>query len=54
MKPPISIKQVQKLTGRLAALNRFISTSAEKGLPFFITLQSSDDFDWGHRATASF
>jgi phage FluMu protein gp41 len=34
MKPPISRKQVQKLTGRLAALNRFISRSAKKGLPF--------------------
>jgi hypothetical protein len=54
MKPPISRKQVQKLTGRLAALNRFISTSAEKGLPFFITLRSSDDFDWGTEQQQAF
>jgi phage FluMu protein gp41 len=38
MKPPISRKQVQKLTSRLAALNRFIARSAKKGLPFFRTL----------------
>ena len=38
MKPPASQKQVQMLTGRLAALNRFISRSAEWGLPFFRTL----------------
>ena len=47
MKPPTSRKQVQKLTGRLAALNRFIARSAEKGLPFFRTLRSSDHFEWG-------
>jgi hypothetical protein len=47
MKPLGSKKQVQKLTGRLAALNRFISRSAEKGLPFFRTLQSLDHFKWG-------
>ena len=44
MNPPASKKQVQKLTGRLAALNRFISRSAEKGIPFFRTLRSSDHF----------
>jgi phage FluMu protein gp41 len=38
MKPPISRKQVQKLTSRLAAPNRFIARSAKKGLPFFRTL----------------
>jgi hypothetical protein len=30
-----NIKDVQKLTGRLAALNRFISKSAERSLPIF-------------------
>jgi hypothetical protein len=38
---------VQKLTSRLAALNRFIARSAKKGLPFFRTLWSSDHFEWG-------
>ena len=45
MKPPTSRKLVQKLTRWLAALNRFISISAKKGLPFFRTLQSSDHFE---------
>ena len=45
MKPPTSRKQVQKLTNRLVALNRFISRSAEKGIPFFRTLRSSDHFE---------
>lgn len=35
MRPPTSKREVQKLTRRLAALNRFISTSVERGLPFF-------------------
>ena len=38
MKPSTRRKQVQKLTGRLAALKRFIERSDEKGLPFFRTL----------------
>jgi len=54
MKPPASKKQVQKLTGRLAALNRFISRSAETGLPFFRILQSSDHFEWGHEQQQAF
>ena len=54
MKPPASKKQVQKLTGRLAALNRFISRSAKKGLPFFRTLRSSDHFEWGHEQQQAF
>jgi hypothetical protein len=54
MKPPASKKQVQKLTCRLAALNRFISRSAEKGLPIFRTLRSLDHFEWGHEQQQAF
>jgi hypothetical protein len=39
MSPPQSTKDVQRLTGRLAALNRFISKSAERSLPFLKTLR---------------
>ena len=35
MAEPKNKKEVQKLTGRTAALNRFISKSAERSLPFF-------------------
>jgi hypothetical protein len=37
MTPPQSARDVQRLTGRLAALNRFISKSAERSLPFLKT-----------------
>lgn len=35
MSAPCSIKEVQRLTGRLAALNRFISHVGDKYKPFF-------------------
>jgi hypothetical protein len=35
MNAPTCIKDVQKLTGCMAALNRFISKLGERGLPFF-------------------
>ena len=47
MQPPSTKKEVQKLTGRLALLNRFISRSAEKSLLFFKVLKGSENFHWG-------
>ena len=40
-------KGVQKLTGRFFLLNRFISRSAEKCIPFFKVLKGSENFQWG-------
>ena len=34
-----TVKEVQKLTGRIAALNRFVSRVTNKCLPFFKTLK---------------
>ncbi|KAK4396461.1 Retrovirus-related Pol polyprotein from transposon opus [Sesamum angolense] len=45
MPPPYWIKDVQKLASRLAALNRFISKSADKGLPFFKVFRGSAKFE---------
>ncbi|GJU84607.1 reverse transcriptase domain-containing protein [Tanacetum coccineum] len=39
MSSPKCLKDVQKLNGKLASLNRFLSKSAEKSLPFFKTLK---------------
>ena len=48
MKVPKNIKDIQNLTGRLAALNRFISKSAEQSLPIFQALKGTKrDFSWG-------
>jgi hypothetical protein len=38
------IKDVQKLTGCMAALNRFISNLGERGLPFFKLLKNQEKF----------
>jgi hypothetical protein len=47
MEPPQSTKDIQRLIGRLAALNRFISRSTERSLPFLKTLRGAKDFAWG-------
>jgi hypothetical protein len=46
MKAPTCIKDVQKLTGCMAALNRFISKLGERGLPFIKLLKHQDKFVW--------
>ena len=38
LQPPQNSKEVQKLTGMMAALNRFISRSVERCRPFFLQL----------------
>jgi hypothetical protein len=47
MEQPNTKKGAQRLAGRLASLNRFISRSAERNLPFFEILKSAEVFQWG-------
>jgi hypothetical protein len=47
MELPNSKKGAQWLAGRLASLNRFISRSAKRNLPFFEILKSAEVFQWG-------
>jgi hypothetical protein len=47
MEPPSTKKEAQRLAGRLTSLNRFISRSAERNLPFFEILKSAEVFQWG-------
>jgi ribonuclease HI len=54
MTPPQSTRDVQRLTCRLAALNRIISRSAERSLPFLKTLHGAKDFAWGPEQAAAF
>jgi hypothetical protein len=42
MEAPRSQKEVQRLTGCMAALSRFISRLGEKGLPFYKLLKKVD------------
>jgi hypothetical protein len=41
MEAPKTTKQLQRLTGRITALNRFISRSTDKCLPFFKILRKA-------------
>jgi len=41
MKPPKNLKELQTLTGRLAALNRFIARSGDVCFPFFKAMRKS-------------
>ena len=52
MKPPQSIKEVQSLTGRVAALNRFVSKATDKCLLFFKVLKKA--FKWTDECQRAF
>ena len=44
LEPPRTVKAVQSLNGKVAALNRFVSKATDKCLPFFRVLRKS--FEW--------
>jgi ribonuclease HI len=50
MEAPRSQKKVQRLTGCMSALSRFISRLGEKGLPFYKLLKKVDKFEWTSEA----
>ena len=52
MASPKTVKEVQKLTGRIAALNRFVSKATDKCLPFFKTLKQA--FSWTDECEVAF
>ena len=54
MKWPTSVKDIQKLTGCMATLSRFISHLGEKGLSFFKLLKASERFSWLEEADTTF
>jgi hypothetical protein len=54
MQDPVSVKDVQKLTGRVAALTRFIPRAAKRSLPFFQVLKSSKNFQWSKAQKQAF
>ena len=52
MSSPRTTKEVQSLTGRVAALNRFVSKAMDKCLPFFKTLKKA--FAWTKECKTAF
>ncbi|GAU44606.1 hypothetical protein TSUD_240980 [Trifolium subterraneum] len=54
MRSPTSLKEVQQLTGRIAALSRFLSCAGEKAFHFFSTLKSGERFVWSSQCEEAF
>ena len=52
MKPLQNTKEIQSLTGRVAALNRFVSKATDKCLPFFKVLKKA--FEWTDECQRAF
>ena len=54
LQPPQNPKEVQKLTGMTAALNRFISRSTDRCRPFFLLLHKWKEFEWTEECAGAF
>jgi len=54
MASPQNKREVQRLTGRVAALNRFISRSTDKCLAFYDVLPGNKKFEWTTRCEDAF
>ena len=54
MEPPRCVKHVQRLNGKVTALGRFISRSAERCLPFFKILKKANTFEWSEECVKAF
>ena len=52
MPPPSGIKEVQRLTGRITALSRFVSKASDKCQPFFQVLKKA--FQWDTKCEEAF
>ncbi|XP_062089480.1 uncharacterized protein LOC133796014 [Humulus lupulus] len=51
---PRKHKDVQSLTGRIAALSRFVSKATDKCIPFFNVLRGSQCFEWSVECEEAF
>ena len=52
LEPPRTVKEVQNLNRKIAALNRFVSRATDRCLPFFRTLKKS--FEWTDKCQMTF
>ena len=54
LQPPRNPKEIQKLTRMMAALNQFISRSADRCRPFFLLLHKWKEFEWSEKCVVAF
>ena len=54
MSPPQTLKEMQKLAGRVTALGRFVSKLGERSQPFFKLMKKKGPFEWTPEADQAF
>ena len=54
LQPPQNPKEVQKLTGMIAMMNRFISRSADRCRPLFLLMNKWKGFEWTEECALAF
>src|SRR3954464_12363095 len=54
MELPKTLNDVQKFTGCLASLSRFVSRLGEKALPLYQLIKKSDKFTWKKQSDNAF
>ncbi|KAK1628620.1 hypothetical protein QYE76_002935 [Lolium multiflorum] len=54
MRKPTKLKEMQQLTGRVAALSRFVAWLGEKALPFYALIKQGEKFQWNEEADRAF
>ena len=54
LQPPRNPKEIQKLTGMIVALNRFISRSTDRCRPFYLLMNKWKGFEWSEDCALAF
>jgi hypothetical protein len=54
MRKPTKFKEIHQLTGRVAALRRFVDRLGEKALPFYALIKQGEKFEWNEEIDRSF
>ncbi|KAK1649518.1 hypothetical protein QYE76_067323 [Lolium multiflorum] len=54
MRKPTKLKEIQQLTGRVAALSRFVARLGERALPFYALIKQGEKFEWNEEADRAF
>ncbi|KAK1650190.1 hypothetical protein QYE76_067995 [Lolium multiflorum] len=54
IRKPTKLKEIQQLTGRVAALSRFVARLGEKALPFYALIKQGEKIEWNDGADRAF
>jgi hypothetical protein len=54
MERPTRLRDIQKFTGCLASISRFISRMGEKALPLYHLMKKTTHFEWNDKADKAF